>query len=364
MRSSYLTGFVKFNSAAPVDKQCEIIQNLILYSLTSASLLLVNKLLMHYIPLPAFMSLIEFLFCVLFVIFLAWTGLIEKGDISNEKLKIFSLYVIGFTIGIYSNMKALQASTVETIIIFRACTPLCVSFLDYFFLGREFPSMRSLSSMTLVVVGAYTYFIYDKEFSFESFGVGAYFWGIVYATSLCFQMTYGKMIVETVKMKSVWEQVYYTKLLSIIPMTLIFLMSEELSTLSEFELEKPLPGIMCCLLSCVGGVTIGWAGWKVRQLVSAASYTLVGVTNKILTVIANLLIWDQHASSGGIVGLAICILGSAMYEQSPKRSEHAQDEEKHVSEAESFLEEGTVRKGVLQLTTYRKAVVSPKMAGI
>jgi len=116
------------------NKQLEIIQALVLYSLTSASLLLVNKLLMHYIPLPAFVSVLEFLFCVLFVLFLAWAQVIEIEEISNEKLKTFSLYVLGFTVGIYSNMSALQASTVETVIIFRACTPLCVSFLDYFFL--------------------------------------------------------------------------------------------------------------------------------------------------------------------------------------------------------------------------------------
>jgi len=333
-------------------KQCEIIQTLILYSLTSASLLLVNKLLMHYIPLPAFMSVIEFLFCVLFVLFLAGTGLIEKGEVSNEKLKIFSLYVLGFTIGIYANMRALQASTVETVIIFRACTPLCVSFLDYFFLGREFPSLRSLVSLSLVVLGAYAYFSYDKEFSFQSFGVGAYFWGIIYATALCFQMTYGKKICETVKM-SVWDQVYYTKLLSMFPMAVIFLLSEEVSMLTNLEIEQPIAGFAFLLLSCIGGVTIGWAGWKCRQLISAASYTLVGVTNKILTVIVNLMIWDQHASSGGIFGLGICIIGSALYKQSPKRSERC-EEDKYESESSAFLEDSD-RSGKIQLTTPKRS---------
>ncbi len=35
---------------------------------------------------------------------------------------------------------------------------------------------------------------------------------------------------------------------------------------------------------CVTGTLIGWAGWYCRDLVSATSYTIIGVANKILTV--------------------------------------------------------------------------------
>ena len=35
---------------------------------------------------------------------------------------------------------------------------------------------------------------------------------------------------------------------------------------------------------CVTGTLIGWAGWYCRDLVSATSYTLIGVANKMLTV--------------------------------------------------------------------------------
>ena len=54
-------------------------------------------------------------------------------------------------------MKALQLSNVETVIVFRACTPLCVSFLDYYFLNRNFPSRRSILSLSLICIGAYGY---------------------------------------------------------------------------------------------------------------------------------------------------------------------------------------------------------------
>ena len=51
--------------------------------------------------------------------------------------------------------------------------------------------------------------------------------------------------------------------------------------------------------SCVAGTLIGWAGWQCRNLVSATSYTLIGVVNKLLTVVLSVLFLDKHASFAG-----------------------------------------------------------------
>ncbi len=57
-------------------------------------------------------------------------------------------------------------------------------------------------------------------------------------------------------------------------------------------------------------------------MVSAASYTLVGVVNKFLTVLLNCLIWEKHSSSMlGIISVCICLLGGTFYQQAPKRDE-------------------------------------------
>ena len=38
------------------------------------------------------------------------------------------------------------------------------------------------------------------------------------------------------------------------------------------------------------------SGWYCRSLVSATTYTLVGVMNKFITIVGNVLIWDQVRS--------------------------------------------------------------------
>lgn len=43
--------------------------------------------------------------------------------------------------------------------------------------------------------------------------------------------------------------------------------------------------------------------------------------NKCLTILLNVVIWDQHATPGGIFSLFICIAGGMVYQQSPMRGE-------------------------------------------
>ena len=71
-------------------------------------------------------------------------------------------------------MRALQASNVETIIVFRACTPLFVSVFDYVFHKRDLPGPRSLAAMLLILAGATNYVLTDHSFQVD--GSGAYFW--------------------------------------------------------------------------------------------------------------------------------------------------------------------------------------------
>jgi len=56
-----------------------------------------------------------------------------------------------------------------------------------------------------------------------------------------------------------------------------------------------------------------------QSLLSATSYTVVGVMNKMLTITINVLIWDNHASGYGIFSLSVCLVGGSLYQQAPPR---------------------------------------------
>ena len=234
-----------------------------------------------------------------------------------SKVKPYIVYVLSFSAGIYTNMKALESSNVDTVIVFRCCTPLMVSLGDYFFLNRELPSMRSTAALVLLMGGATGYVMADNAFRLD--GATAYFWVSIYFFLLCFSMTYGKKITDSVPMKSMWGPALYSNFLSIPPTVVMGLMASEQSKVSSIVWSNE--ALFFLALSCVLGVGISYTGWNARKAVSATLYTLVGVMNKLLTVVVNIIIWDQHSSAMGLMWLLLCIVAGSIYQQSPVRQE-------------------------------------------
>ena len=103
---------------------------------------------------------------------------------------------------------------------------------------------------------------------------------------LIFQLTYGKFLVSGLELKSLWTPVLYTNTLSVLPAMLVGLMAGELSQARLQGIELTNAALFWLLTSCVVGICISWAGFLCQSLVTATSYTVVGVMNKMLTVTA------------------------------------------------------------------------------
>lgn len=50
---------------------------------------------------------------------------------------------------------------------------------------------------------------------------------------------------------------------------------------------------------------------------------MIGVLNKLLTVVLNIVLWDKHSSPLGTAFLLLCLAGGAFYEQAPLRVQPA-----------------------------------------
>lgn len=66
----------------------------------------------------------------------------------------FWLVPLVFELAIYFNIKLLQASNVETAIVFRTLVPVITSYADYSCMGREAPSRQSAAGLLIVCLGA------------------------------------------------------------------------------------------------------------------------------------------------------------------------------------------------------------------
>lgn len=294
----------------------EIAIALLSYSACSSLMLIANKLAITSIPLPSLVTLVQLISCTAFIFALSarHPALVDK--IEWVKVKPYLVYVASFSAGIYCNMKALEKSNVDTVIVFRCCTPLVVALMDSMFLGRELPNLRSCASLVLLMVGATGYVMSDSAFRMD--GLAAYFWVTMYFFLLCFSMTYGKLVTDATPMRSMWGPALYSNLLSIPPTMLFGVVSHEWR--NARGLEWTSGGAASLFASCILGIGISYTGWAARSMVSATTYTLVGVMNKMVTVAVNVLIWDQHASSTGLCWLSLCIGAGTIYQQAPMRA--------------------------------------------
>jgi drug/metabolite transporter (DMT)-like permease len=346
--------------------QQEVIFSILAYSLCSGSLVLVNKLTLHYLPFPSLVVTVQLIACIIMIYTANSLGKLTIDPIKWEFVKPYLYYTVLFSSGVYCNMRSLNISNVETVIVFRALSPALVAFMDALCLGREWPSSRSWVGLSLLVVGAYGYASYDEKFQAQ--GASAYSWPSLYTVIIAVEMAYGKKIIQSVKLETMSGPVIYTNLLGILPMMALATVGNEYSQLRTFwwassEHHIPPASIPLLIAGCLVGTGIGYSGWWCRGVVSATSFTLIGVMNKCLTILINLLIWDQHAKPGGIASLFLCIAGGIIYQQAPMKGAKTDpvvmaddeafktdvSEEAHKSEEEIDLIEkqttGTKRRG-------------------
>eukprot|EP00605_Chrysophyceae_sp_TOSAG23-4_P002860 GSChrysophyteH1.ASY1.ANO1.3150.1 assembled CDS len=271
----------------------------------------------EYLPLPSVVSFIQIVFSAIVVLLIKCLG-VKVDGLEWEKLKAYSMYIVAFVSAIYANMQALKQSNVETVIVFRACSPIAVSVIEYLFLGREAPSSKSSLSLAMVALGAVVYCLSDSQFMLQ--GLQAYSWVIAYFFLITFEMTYGKKLTSSVKMESVWGPVLYCNLLAALPMYLLGYANGDYENIGQQLAEIPVNGMSILIFSCVAGTLIGYTGWMCRGMISATSYTLVGVVNKFLTILLNVVLWDKHSSPAGIAAVCVCLISGVFYTQPPKRA--------------------------------------------
>ena len=64
-------------------------------------------------------------------------------------------------------------------------------------------------------------------------------------------------------------------------------------------------------------------GFSVRRKITATGFTVLGCTNKLITMAVNIMVWEHHASWGGQVCLLVCIAGGVLYGELSQRDSEA-----------------------------------------
>lgn len=291
--------------AAPTKRQ--ILFGTLLYALCSSTLLVVNKVTLNLIPDTPFLLICQYIVSAVSMRALgAARPDIEVEGLVMEKVKPFSIAVCVVFAVLLTNAEALKAVNVESVIVVRSCSPIAVALLESATLGKALPSRSGMGMLATIAIGAFLYVVTDAGFV-----INGYLWLVLYFVSIVVDMVYIKFVMENIKM-STWTRVYYTSALSLPLAMCCWLVLGSSSTLSCLASPRAQASL---LLACVLGVGIGYAGYSLRQMLSATSFTVVGVVCKLGTVLINDVIWNKHSSFFGHVTLALCIAAGLAYEK-------------------------------------------------
>jgi hypothetical protein len=218
-------------------------------------------------------------------------------------------------------------------LILGACCPCVVAVLDRSCLGRARPTTRSRIALALIVLGACGYHQYHKnahddditnntnESSTTLSTTQSALWSCLYLVLLCFEVTYGKMLLRIINTKTISEPVAYTNLLGLPPLLLLATANHEVSTV-KWPTTQSRSVLLVLFGACALATAVCYSSWWCRDQLSATSFAVVAVTSQCVTLVVSHLLFQHHGTTGvgEMACLLVCLVGASLYRQAPLRS--------------------------------------------
>ncbi|XP_065632225.1 GDP-mannose transporter GONST3 [Quercus suber] len=287
------------------------------YCISASLLSIINKWAVMKFPYPGALTALQYFTSAAGVFICGWLKLIEYDRLDLLTMWRFLPAAIIFYLSLFTNSELLLHANVDTFIVFRSAVPIFVAVGETLFLQQPWPSIRTWMSLATIFGGSVLYVLTDYQFTFM-----AYSWALAYLVSMTIDFVYIKHVVMTIGLNT-WGLVLYNNLEALLLFPLELLIMGELKKIKhEITDETDWYSFQVVLpvgLSCLFGLSISFFGFSCRRAISATGFTVLGIVNKLLTVVINLVIWDKHSTFVGTLGLLICMLGGVLYQQSTSK---------------------------------------------
>ncbi|KDP26776.1 hypothetical protein JCGZ_17934 [Jatropha curcas] len=287
------------------------------YCISASLLSIINKWAVMKFPYPGALTALQYFTSAAGVYVCGLFRILEHDPLDRLTMWRFLPAAIMFYLSLFTNSELLLHANVDTFIVFRSVVPIFVAVGETLFLHQPWPALKTWLSLATIFGGSVLYVLTDYQFT-----IIAYSWALAYLISMTVDFVYIKHVVMTIGLNT-WGLVLYNNLeaLLLFPLELLIMgelkkIKHEISDESDwhtFDVVLPVG------LSCLFGLSISFFGFSCRKAISATGFTVLGVVNKLLTVVINLVIWDKHSSFIGTIGLLICMLGGILYQQSTSK---------------------------------------------
>ncbi|KAL1813868.1 hypothetical protein DCAR_0626253 [Daucus carota subsp. sativus] len=303
------------------------------YCLSASLLSIINKWAVMKFPYPGALTALQYFTSAAGVFVLGSLKILEHDKLDLLTMWRFLPAAFIFYLSLFTNSELLLHANVDTFIVFRSAVPIFVAIGETLYLHQPWPSMKTWFSLATIFGGSVLYVLTDYQFTLM-----AYSWALAYLISMSIDFVYIKHVVMTIGLNT-WGLVLYNNLEALLLFPLELLVMGELKKIKhEITDESDWYSFQVVLpvgLSCLFGLAISFFGFSCRKAISATGFTVLGIVNKLLTVVINLVIWDKHSTFVGTIGLLICMSGGVMYQQfSSTKPKAAKDVEVQESKEE------------------------------
>lgn len=308
------------------------------YMTSSCLMLVANKYAVVLIPQPSLLLCIQTASSVLFVLLLKWTGLApHEVRLCPERRTAFLFTILSFSFlaTIYTNMMVLRWTGVNAFVVLRCAAPLPVALLDWLFLGRELPSVKSVLAMVGIASCATGYVLLKlhrageqgyvpkagKEYNFNK---GA-LWGAGWLIMFLWDQVFIKHVVDTVKTtgleRVLYQNGYAAPVLCAVAVLGIDGSSQAASGTAALRARSWSAEDAAAIgIPCLLGTVLSYAGLSLRSEITATAFTVAGVVCKLASILANEVVLGEDRD---VLRLA-CVTGAigfgSLYRQAPMRS--------------------------------------------
>mmetsp|Transcript_7253 Transcript_7253/g.24991 ORF Transcript_7253/g.24991 Transcript_7253/m.24991 type:complete len:307 (-) Transcript_7253:9-929(-) len=282
----------------------------------SSTMLILNKAVLRQLPVATTVLVLQVGSSASILWCLGKLGTIQVSPFEASKAKSFFWNAMAFMLLLFSNAKALEAANVEAVIVFRTLSLFVTAYGDFRLLKTRILSFHMLGTLCLVLVGSLGYVMSDKGLKVENI-----FWVFFYGCANAAYPLVTQVAIRRHQHMNSWDRTFYNNLMTLfVFLPGIFLLGEH-ETIHVLTARGQLTSwsILLLLLSCIWGTAISFLGFLCLEHVTATSFNVMGNANKLLTLVLNSLIWDQHASLQANIFLLTSLVGSAMYGEVRRR---------------------------------------------
>jgi solute carrier family 35 protein len=150
--------------AKPKPNISAVTSAVITYMAFSSTMLVTNKAAVSFFPAPSTLLWLQMAVSALIVWILGQMKYLDVTPLEWDKAQKYLGVVASFIFNLFTNIKALQYTNVETVIVFQTLTSLGVAYGDYKLLKNAMPSPQTILALLIIVFGSICYVLTDSNF--------------------------------------------------------------------------------------------------------------------------------------------------------------------------------------------------------